>query len=1093
MALTKGLQVDNFFDDLVQDLEFEFAQDDSASDIMDFLNREVDLESWLGPGGQLNDRQIALLKVYDGLELDEKETALMQAWAALDRTTYDINLPPQKRQSFILECGRSGGKCKSTTSLILSEEHGLIYGYEALGQILEIEQYSSLSNNKDVCNLVRKQKLADVALDFKQTIAIEGKSKKAQANALYVKGDTKTKRILTSCGYNLEATPEHRVKVLTNEGVIDWKYLGDIETGDYVALHRNTKLFPSKYLTVDSWAPSTRDVNTSNQKDFNPPQFFTADWGYLMGLLVSDGLWTQPTKLQVSCHSDDVLSVIAAFDRCGLDTATGEDKRSQYGRFVTYYGKEIREYFHHLGYNLDAKSDTKSTPWSIRRSPKDVQASYLSGLFDGDGSVESGGRKVTLSTASKTLATETQLLLLNFGLVSSVQEKYINGSPYYILSLRGRRSLRLFASEIGFNLQRKQQLLVAYLESHPKDRDETEAIPYQKEWLQRLREYFPDNKGMQPGSRQALTSYDGKERETLRNWRMEYRSIVGNCIKDFSSEHLSSHRLTAIIQIALDFGLTAESCPELKHLQDIADCDYFYDPVVSVEDSEAFCVDLSVPGHEQYVCQGMTNHNTFLGAIIIGYEFYKLCMLQNPQQFFGVAASTLISIYCLAPAATQVKKTIFGQAKAFLNYIPKIKRLIDNKLIMVGEEQIKYDEKLLYIYAGNSKGSSQVGSRVILLVMDEVARFENKDGDSNALELWSNVGVSGITFGEHARRLAVSSAWLPGDAIQKLYIAAKGDTSWAGFRLKTWDLNPKMNRYNPIIASEYNLNPASAKLEFEGDRSANNYGFFYENEVLEAFIGRTVINLEPAATQEGDLVKLQLNSIEPGLDVKTYMHLDPAFVHDAYGLAFGHGEVRDGEKVVYIDGLAAWEPEAGSVVSIMNVYDIIFAINRARPIYKVTTDHAQQHETIQRLRMQGISASSRFWSNRVQVEIYDFTRKLFHEKRIILPKNSPWTTLLKSELMGITHDKDKNKIVHSNDSSKDLLDCVCSVAWEIAGAPGLQQSLPKVVGRRSQVSKRYSGTTDIMKDDSFGNNSGRKGVIRSARTLDSSLFEQFDF
>lgn len=488
---------------------------------------------------------------------------------------------------------------------------------------------------------------------------------------------------------------------------------------------------------------------------------------------------------------------------------------------------------------------------------------------------------------------------------------------------------------------------------------------------------------------------------------------------------------------------------------------------------------------------GRNASKTFVSAIIIGYEFYKLCMLKNPQQFFGVAASTLISIYCLAPAASQVKKTIFGQAKAFLNYIPKIKRLIDNKSIVVGEEQIKYDEKLLYIYAGNSKGSSQVGSRVILLVMDEVARFENKDGDSNALELWSNVGVSGITFGEHARRLAVSSAWREGDAIQRLYAAAKGDPSWIGFRLRTWDLNPVMTRDNPIIASEYNLNPASAKLEFEGDRSSNSFGFFSEIEMLNAFIGTTKAQIEPVHNGDKDLVKLRIGDIEPAGGVQTYMHLDPAFVHDAYGLAFGHGETRNGEKIVVIDGLAAWEPDGGSVVSIMNVYDIIFTINRVRPIYKVTTDHAQQHETIQRLRMQGITASSRFWSNRVQVEIYDFTRKLFHEKRIILPKNSPWTPLLKSEMMGIIHDKEKNKILHSSDSSKDIIDCVASVAWEIAGANAVYQSMPKLVNGRATITKRYSGSNDVMRDESFGGD--RKQLVRRARVPDVKLFDEFDF
>lgn len=488
---------------------------------------------------------------------------------------------------------------------------------------------------------------------------------------------------------------------------------------------------------------------------------------------------------------------------------------------------------------------------------------------------------------------------------------------------------------------------------------------------------------------------------------------------------------------------------------------------------------------------GRNASKTFIGSIILGYEWYKLCMMSNPQAFFRIAASTLISIYCLAPAATQTKKTIFGQSRAFLNYIPKIKRLIDNKSIIVGEEEIKYPEKLLYVYAGNSKGSTQVGSRVILMVMDEVARFESKDGDSNALELWSNVGVSGITFGEHARRVAISSAWEEGDAIQKLWNASKLEDSWIGFRFRTWDVNPKMDRDNPIIAAEYNLDAAHAKLEFEGDRSANAYSFFHETEVHRAFRGRVECDIQRVDYGD-DLIRLKVNSVVPATYL-TYMHLDPAVVRDAYAMAFGHGTTdSDGRKVVVIDGLAAWEPKPGQAVSLLNVYDIIYGVHTQRPLYKVTTDHAQQAETIQRLRMNGLNASSIFFSNRMQVEIYDATRKLLHENRLILPKDSPWTNLLKLEMMTVQYDQQKGKIYHNADSSKDLIDCVCSVVWHIAGnQTGTGNSV--VVNRKSRLGNnpidRFSRIED---EDSF--QTSRRELVSSLRSgASASLFEEYDF
>jgi intein/homing endonuclease len=1004
MASVKGFDslTDDFFGDFLEDLSQEFSANYRASNIIEFLETEVDIEAWLGPGGALNERQLTLLKAYDGMPLEDNEIALMQAWKALGRTTYDLDVGPKKRQSFVLECGRNGSKCSDfRTTFILSD--GIKRGYEILNEVLGSQLFTITQTAQEAQSIAQQLGIVGKDFEYIKGVALEGKSKRANTGRFFVKGLSKTKKITTKAGYNIEGTPEHRVKVLTQDGVIAWKYFSDIEVGDYIAIHKNTNLFPTEYVIPNGWTPKERHQATNNQKSFTPPPVINEAWGYLIGLLVADGLWTQPNRLQISCHEEDVENATKAFTDCGLSPTYSVDKRSTFGRALTYYGVEVRDFLDYLGYSLQAKPKTKLTPWVIRSSPKSVQAAYLSGLFDGDGFVDKRGHNLSLSSASLDLIRETQLILLNFGVVSSITTSTVNKEDYYQLTIIGKDSLRIFMEEAGLRVQRRATRIANYFSSSSsKSSSEVNAIPYQIHWLQRLRGSLPDNTGQ----------YFDKKPGDPPNVRSEYRAIVGNAIKKSTGEKLSSKRVERFLPLVEQYSSDQEA---VKHFQHLLDCDYFYTPVVSVEESTAFCVDLWVPGHQQYVAQGMTNHNTFLGAIIIGYEWYKLCMLPNPQQFFGVASSTLISIYCLAPAASQVKKTIFGQARAFLNYIPKVKRLIDNKSIIIGEEEIKYHDKLLYIYAGNSKGSSQVGSRVILLVMDEVARFENKDGKSNALELWSNIGVSGITFGEHARRVAISSAWRDGDAIQRLYTAAMAEDSWIGFRFRTWDLNPLMNRNNPIVASEYTLNPASARLEFEGDRTTSAFTYFSETEVLEATTGRSVIKLEPMQLMPDKMVRLQLHSLEKNYSHHTYMHLDPAFVKDAYAMAFGHGERRDDQDVVVIDGLAAWEPEGGSVVSILNVYDIITTIHASRPIYKLTTDHAQQHETIQRLRLLGINASSRFWSNRVQVEIYDFTRKLVHEGRLILPKDSYWTALLKSEMMGIIHDTERGKIMHPPD------------------------------------------------------------------------------
>jgi hypothetical protein len=428
---------------------------------------------------------------------------------------------------------------------------------------------------------------------------------------------------------------------------------------------------------------------------------------------------------------------------------------------------------------------------------------------------------------------------------------------------------------------------------------------------------------------------------------------------------------------------------------------------------------------------GRRGSKSFTASIIVAFEFCRLCLMKSPQLYYGIATSTPISIYCIATSATQTKRTIFAQAKALLEHIPAIKRLVDRKKVIIGEEEIKYPDKLLYIYSGNSNSASQVGSSVICLVMDEVARFddEGKDNDeSNALQLWSNIGISGVTFGKDAKRIAISSAWCDGDAIQKLYSLTKESPGTLGFRLRSWDLNPvHAARDNPVVQSEYLLDPRKAALEFEGIRFNKAYSFFTDDDIQKAFRGSTSISVSKLKSPDS-IVRLQIDDILPTIN-GSVMHLDPAFVRDSYAIAFGHRETIKGDRFAIIDGLLVWEPDVNQQVGITNIYKCIYEIHNRRPLSKITSDHYNP-ETVQHLRNNGLNASVITFSQGKQLELYDFFRKMLHEERVILPNNSPWSSKLKDELFGIQLIKGK-KIDHRRDGSKDIADACVAVVWHL--------------------------------------------------------------
>ena len=460
--------------------------------------------------------------------------------------------------------------------------------------------------------------------------------------------------------------------------------------------------------------------------------------------------------------------------------------------------------------------------------------------------------------------------------------------------------------------------------------------------------------------------------------------------------------------------------------------------VVKLSPGRGICMDLHVPGKEAYIAQGILSHNTSMCASIIGaYEFFKLARMVCPQEHYGIAKISTISILCLATQATQGQRTIFGGIKAVIQECKYFQRLIEAQELFLLDEEIRYPRKRLAIYAGTSKSSSQVGATLKALIMDEVARFENEKGISNALELWSNLGASTVTFGQEAIKVAISSAWCQGDAIQILLEKSKYAPRSLTFSLRSWDLNPvKAARDNPIIVAAYAEDPIKAALEFENIRPAVGDSFIPLSEIEAIPKRNAAVTLEPATVTIGGTPykTVRVKGGTPAF-ANTVLHIDPSMGKDGYGLAFGHSEFNEeGLMTVVIDGLALWQKDAHANIYLADVEKVILDIHQLRPIVKITADHyGSGAETLQRLRLHGLVCETVYFSNRTQVEMYELLRQLIHQHRLVIPGDSFWTGLLVRELSRVQLVRGV-KIDHPPgvNESKDLADAVAAVAWQLS-------------------------------------------------------------
>jgi stage V sporulation protein R len=148
-------------------------------------------------------------------------------------------------------------------------------------------------------------------------------------------------------------------------------------------------------------------------------------------------------------------------------------KKKDEGRWRVLFSSEtIKDFLVHLGLKTGVCARTKQVPDVILKSPSPVVAAFLRAYFDCDG--HAGKQGVILSTASDSLGKTVQLLLLNFGILSS-RRPHKDGCWHVHAA---GKSCERFQNLIGFGLVRKQLALQKYLVDHHwyKDEDWSDAV-----------------------------------------------------------------------------------------------------------------------------------------------------------------------------------------------------------------------------------------------------------------------------------------------------------------------------------------------------------------------------------------------------------------------------------------------------------------------------------------------------------------------------------------------------------------------------------------------------------------------------------------
>ncbi len=338
------------------------------------------------------------------------------------------------------------------------------------------------------------------------------------------------------------------------------------------------------------------------------------DLYYLMGLLLGDGSMRQPGGSIVLTSMDvEVKNCIESVcSRC-IPGASIRAKQKKEGLASDYIfcSTRFKAFLRYMGFN-DCKAHQKAFPERILSVDETKTSAFLRGLFDTDGCCtynESNHRcTVEFASSSKDIIEKTQVLLLNYGILSTVRHKhkaglyrFSNGKDYqtndaWDLAIFDRQSLAIFSAKIGFGIKRKQDPLTRFLNTANGNEYKHNLIP--------VGSYFIAKYGQAFRRHSQIRIHDS----------------------------ISIARLTEFLQ----FDFVDES--DKAKIRSIIESGCYFDPISTITPTQTETIDIQVDNEECYWSGGFISHN----STIASHFCYLYCLL-NPGHHILICAATFRS------------------------------------------------------------------------------------------------------------------------------------------------------------------------------------------------------------------------------------------------------------------------------------------------------------------------------------------------------------------------------------------------------------------------------------------------------------------
>jgi intein/homing endonuclease len=412
-------------------------------------------------------------------------------------------------------------------------------------------------------------------------------------------------RLETKEGYHIEITAEHPLWVINNDGGMEWRQGAQIKSGDYVAIKRGAALFGPR--CVLDFKPSTHKTNKARL--IKTPAEMTPELGLFLGLLTADGGLTVKRKVVYTQADSGLLRLYQKLlkNLFGIVRPIAKKSgQSNAAEDIIVHSAALKDFLSYLGMPAVGARD-KEIPKFIRMAEPEVIKAFFRGFVRNDGHL--GTNSLEISLTSFKLLEQMQIMLLNFGVVSSLKLKKVKSYPdrqYWRLAIYGEELIN-YSKKIGFLTEAervKAKRITALKRNINKNVISNISASLKKLGIAYLTRFA------------ALTN---------NGWRYKAGFLVPkyafSSLRSYSSgdRNPSYHALQKI----MEFYTPLREQMEYQRLQTIAEQNFYWAEVAKISRTRGEGYDFEVPGSNSFVGNGFINHNSIAIHSLIISLLYK--------------------------------------------------------------------------------------------------------------------------------------------------------------------------------------------------------------------------------------------------------------------------------------------------------------------------------------------------------------------------------------------------------------------------------------------------------------------------------------